>query len=73
MDPDDLRDRNCQQRKRIPCLQIVGRGKGKFIDVIQRLNVPGTNTGLFQPVSVKRRPLIGMRYRPLKALQLVVL
>jgi hypothetical protein len=73
MNSDDLGFRDCQQGKRVPYPQIISRGKRKFTDVIQHLNVPGTDTGLFQSVTVKRRSFIGMGDCPLKPFKLMLL
>ena len=54
----------------IALAKILFRGEGEFRDVLWRLHILGTDTGLVELAVVERHVLIGMRQRPLQPRQL---
>jgi hypothetical protein len=70
MDPNHFGDRLGQQWKRISGPQIVGWGERQTADIVQRPDVVGVDSGIFQGLTVKRRSPAGGIYRPFQTMQL---
>jgi hypothetical protein len=60
-----------KEGERIPIPEVLGRDQGKLDQILQGTDIRGMNSGLLQPLAVKRGPLIGVIYRPLEPFELV--